>query len=65
MAFRKKCLDCGKSFTKDRKRSNLYEGTVIFSLSCVECYLENFPDTFNPESSTVDKTRVWNINPSN
>lgn len=57
MAFRKKCLDCGKLFTANRRRSNLYEGCVIFSLSCVECYLEQFPETFKIENE--DLTRKW------
>lgn len=61
MAFRKKCLDCGKSFTTNRKRCNMYEGTIIFSLSCVECYLEQFPDTFLIEESKEDETRIWKI----
>lgn len=59
MAFRKKCLDCGKFFSSKRKRCNLYEGCVIFSLSCIDCYLEYFPETFRIEEPKEDETRTW------
>lgn len=56
-----KCINCGKLFTKNRPRCKAYEGFVSFTFSCIKCYYEECPETFNDESTEapVNPTREW------
>lgn len=53
MGIAMKCISCGKIFTKKRPRCRSYNGFVSLTFSCVKCYYEECPETFNDESKEV------------